>query len=103
MVQNFSNKHIPEQGRGSVNPWWPFKSDQVSIEWLPVLLGLQPLTDTAYSLRVQRVQRVQRVLCTQASYFRQASLLIRATVRFNTLDTTTGAFHITPTRKEVCA
>ena len=41
MFQNFSSKHVPEQRRRLANPWQPFKSDNISIEWLHVLLGSQ--------------------------------------------------------------
>jgi hypothetical protein len=73
-----------------VSSWCPFKSENAPIEWLRVLLGLQPLTTTAYSLRVLR---------PLAGHFRQDSELIRAAVRVDTFATPAGAFRDPEPRK----
>ena len=107
MLQDFSSEHVPEQRRGFVNSCCPFKSENVPIEWLRVLLGLcqfhvqlagqwiaylwyQPLTTTAYSLRVLR---------PLAGRFRQDTALLRAAVTVDTFTTPAGVYRDPEPRK----
>ena len=97
MFQNISSEHVPEQGRGFVNPWWPFKSDKVPMEWLSVLLGL-------CQFHVQLAGQWIACLWYQSPSVNSTRSLLRITdhvaaVGTDTFATPTGAYHGLEPRK----